>query len=215
MSLIRFYFLFLLLIPLETVPTFSIMLDPAGDAKYPGHQIGDSLERGISLHYAKALKKKLEESYCDIRVILTRVPGETIYPLQNANFANKLSVDFYVSLHFYAEEKTKPSMFLYYFSRADEFVTKIPNLFFCPYDQAHRINGATTRRYAQNIARDLSSDTHRNLFNFSGPKGIPFKPLVGVHSPAIALEIGLKKKDDWKNYVDCVAQSLGTILKNL
>ena len=203
-------FIFFLTTPLHA--TFSIMLDPAGDAKHTGRQIEDSLERGITLQCAQQLKKQLESLYPGIRVILTRFPGETIYPLQNANFSNRLDVDLYLSIHFYPETKTKPDLFLYYFSRGDEFVTKASDLMFCPYDCAHRINGPTTRSCAQQMATVFS--THEKLFDFHGPFGLPFKPLVGVKAPAIAIEIGVKEITDWRRYIEPIAQSLEPIVKN-
>jgi len=205
------------LILLLTTPlyaTFSIMLDPAGDAKHTGRQIGDSLERGISLQFAQELKKSLEQTYPNIRVILTRFPGETIFPLQNANFANRLDVDFYLSIHFYPETQTKPGMFLYYFSQNDEFITKMPDLFFCPYDQAHRINSTKTRNIAQTITTSLTNDTNKKLFAFHGIYGLPFRPLIGVKAPAVALEIGLKEKTEWKRYIQPITESLKAIIKN-
>lgn len=191
--------------------TFSIMLDPAGDAKQPGRQIEDNLERGISLKCAQELKKQIEQKYDDVRVILTRFPGETIQPLQNAQFSNRLNVDFYLSIHFYPEKETKPSFFVYYFSLADDFITKVPDLFFCPYDQAHRINMTKTQTYAQNIANSLKHDDFKNLFSLIGPRGIPFKPLIGIKSPAVAVEIGLHHKDDWKRYIQPLLNSLDSI----
>jgi len=189
------------------------MLDPAGDAKNTGRQIGDSLERGITLQFCEALKKLLEQMYPGVRVILTRFPGETIQPLQNANFSNRLDVDFYLSIHFFPEEKTKPSMFLYYFSLGDEFVTKIPNLCFCPYDYAHRIYGKQTRGCAQKITTLLTDGPYKRQFDFFGPFGIPFRPLIGVKAPGVALEIGLKEKKDWKQYLEPIARSLEPIVK--
>lgn len=205
--------LFLLLIfSSNAFARFSIMLDPAGDAKHTGRQIGDSLERGITLQFAEKLKKKLEKQYPDIRVILTRFPGETIYPLQNASFSNCLDVDFYLSIHFFPETKTKPDLFLYYFSYGDDFVTRVPELFFCPYDQAHRINGSITRSWANEIAKILMNDTHKKLFNVNSILGIPFKPIIGIKAPAIAIEIGLKEKIDWKKYIKPIATSLEPIV---
>jgi len=215
MQRIKICFLFFLFWPLFLFPTFSIMLDPAGDAKNTGRQIGDSLERGITLQFAEELKKLLEQLYPGVRIILTRFPGETIYPLQNANFSNRLDVDFYLSIHFYQEQKTKPECFLYYFSHADEFVTKIPELFFCPYDHAHRLHGPTTRTSAQSIAAILDNDAHKKLFDFAGPFGLPFRPLVGVKTPAIALEIGLKNKTNWKKYLHPIAASLGPVIERV
>ena len=188
------------------------MFAPGGDAKNPCRPIGDSLERGITLQFCEALKKEVELLYKNVRVILTRFPGETIHHLQNANFSNRLDVDFYLSVHFFPEIKTKPNMFLFYFSYNDEFVTKIPDLYFCPYDYAHRINGKKTRSYAKKIATMLTSDLYKKLFDFHGPYGFPFRPLIGIKAPSIAIEIGLKEKTDWKKYIEPIAISLQTIV---
>ena len=90
----------LLLLARSVQSRFSIMLDPAGDAKHTGRQIDDNLERGISLQFTEKLKQTLEKQHPEIHVVLSRFPGETIYHLQNANFANRLEVDFYLSIHF-------------------------------------------------------------------------------------------------------------------
>ena len=68
---------------------FSIMLDPAGDAQTTGRIIDDNYERGVTLQLCEDIKKQLEaEQPKNTRIVLTRFPGETIDPLQNANFAN-------------------------------------------------------------------------------------------------------------------------------
>src|SRR5579859_5868722 len=75
----------------EQVKPFSIMLDPAGDAQITGRIIDDSYERGITLQLCEDIKKQLEADHPkNTRIVLTRFPGETIDPLQNANFANRL-----------------------------------------------------------------------------------------------------------------------------
>lgn len=207
-----YFFLISLAMFQKTLATISIMLDPAGDAKHTGRQIEDSLERGITLQFTEKLKNILENLYPNIRIILTRFPGETIYPLQNANFANRLDVDFYISIHFYAENETKPNIFMYYFSYGDEFVTKITDLCFYQYDNAHRINGSITRKYAHEITTVLTNDENIKLFNFHGPYGIPFKPLIGIKAPSIAIEIGLKEKNMWQNYIQPIAESIKKIV---
>jgi hypothetical protein len=191
---------------------FSIMLDPAGDAQNTGRQIDDSLERGITLQFAEQLKRLLEERYPQIRVILTRFPGETIQPLQNANFANRLDIDCYVSIHFYRETQTKPRLFLYRFSYGDDFVTRLPDLSFCPYDQAHQINSATTKAWCNTVSQVLTRDEHKRLFDFYGVVDLPFKPLIGIKAPAFACEAGLRDKHDFVRYLQPMALSLGSLI---
>lgn len=193
--------------------TFSIMLDPAGDAQHTGRQIGDSLERGITLQFAEQLKKTLEDKYCSsVRVILSRFPGETIHPLQNANFSNRLDIDCYVSIHFYQETQTKPRLFIYRFSYNDDFITKIPELSFCPFDQAHQLNSATTKAWCTTLTLTLNQEEYRQLFECSGVIDLPFKPLIGIKAPAFAIEVGLHNKGDWTRYIQPVAHGLGALI---
>ena len=193
--------------------SFSLMLDPAGDAKRPGRIVHDTFERGITLQYAEQLKKKLESLNPSIRTILTRFPGETVEDLQNAHFANRLAVDLYISIHFYQESETKPNLFLYYVSYNDSFITKSYDLCFYPYDQAHRINAQKTINIAQCMAQTLSATQYNRLYQFCGCFGLPIKPLIGIKSPAILLEASIKKSSDWHVYVEPIAQAIIQCMK--
>ncbi len=192
--------------------TFTLMLDPAGDAKHTGRKISDSLERGITLQFCEKLKQELETSYPQLRVVLTRFPGETVQPLQNANFANRLAVDCYVSIHFFQEQETKPQFFLYTFSYGNTFVTKISTLAFYPYDQAHLLNLEQTKKWSKQIENLLQSSAYKKMFQYKGMFNLPFRPLIGVKAPALAFEISLKDKSDWQLYIDPIMTSLKSII---
>jgi len=191
---------------------FTIMLDPAGDAQHAGRQINDCFERGITLQFVEKLKEELENRYDGIKVVLTRFAGETVQNLQNANFANRLDVDFYVSIHFYKESEVKPHLFLYSFSYNDDFITRKPGLFFCPYDQAHLINKDTTKLWANKLKSVFLQDEYKKLFDLQGVLRLPFKPLIGIKAPAVGIELGLKKKDGWKKYVNVFANAIEKIV---
>jgi N-acetylmuramoyl-L-alanine amidase len=183
------------------------MLDPAGDARTPGRTIGDNFERGITAQFAQALKEVLEQMGYNLRIVLTRVPNETIAPLQNANFSNRLNADLFVSLHCYQEKGQRPSLYLYYiqYHPITDMWHKPEQLAFYPYDQAHLLHLSRSATLADSIKKSLI--TSKKL-DCKGPFGIPFKPLVGVKAPAIALEIGLKDKDDWQSMVPSIAQAI-------
>lgn len=198
----------------RAVKPFSIMLDPAGDAQNTGRIVGDSFERGITLQFAEALKRKLEETYQSIRVILSRVPGETIEPLQNANFANRLNIDFYLSIHFYEDPKEHPGIYLYYFmyNPITDLWGSARRLSFYPYDQAHLMAIKTTQAWAQMLFDILNQQQYKKLFTMKGIVGLPFKPLIGIRAPALALEASLKSKRDWSIYLEPIVTSLGPLL---
>jgi hypothetical protein len=53
---------------------------------------------------------------------------------------------------------------------------------------------------------------NQRLFDFYGPVGIPLKPLVGIVSPAILIEIGLNQDSGWQPLIDPLVESLKFIV---
>jgi N-acetylmuramoyl-L-alanine amidase len=199
----------------QQVKPLSIMLDPAGDAGYTGRIIEDSFERGITLQWAETIKKKIEEKYDkQVRVVLTRFPGETLERLQNAHFANRLDVDLYLNVHFFKQTQ-RNSIFLYYFMYhpITDLWSKPHRLSLYPYDQAHLLSINKTTSWIERFKLVLKNDVYKNLFEVKGPYGLPLRPLIGIKSPAIALEIGLKNKSDWQLYIEPIMQCLDELLQ--
>lgn len=191
----------------------TIMIDPAGDAKHAGRQLGDSLERGITLQCAEQLQKALAKEYPAIRIALTRNPGETLQPLQNANFANRLHTDLYIRLQFYQETGVKPHIALYHCSFGDEFMTLSSHLTLHPYDHAHIVNQKTTAEYAHLMHDALKA--HGKLFEIDGVYALPYKPLIGIQAPAITIEMSLKSNDDWRTYIQPIMDALLPVIKKM
>lgn len=227
MSINTFFFLLIILFPGVINPFFpffgrpkqerivTIMFDPAGDAQHTGRKIDDTFERSVTLIFAQELKESLEKAYPSIQVVLTRNAGETVTSLQNANFANRLNVDLFLSINFYQETSVKPKAYLYNFSYNDDFITQKNELSFCRYDQAHLFNYPTTRQYGLIIKQEMESDPYKALFECIQLNKAPIKPCIGIKSPAIALEAGLHKADDWQLYIDPLTASLKPIIEKL
>lgn len=195
-----------------TKKPITIMINPAGDAKHTGRNIDSYFERGITLQYFEQCKKDLERAYPRVHVVSTRVAGETVQELQNANFANRLQVDLFLSIHFYQEKKVKSDIFLYYFSYGDDFITKKYDLQFWPYDKAHLIHFDITHQWIHTMKEHLTHKQYQHMFCVQGPFKLPFAPLIGITAPAIGIEIGLKNKNDWLCYVDPIVASLAPII---
>ena len=70
-----------------------VVLDPAGDAKRTGRRIGDSFERGLTLQCAEKIKEIIEARSSHIKVVITRMPGDNVYDLQNASLSNRIHAD--------------------------------------------------------------------------------------------------------------------------
>lgn len=179
---------------------FTIMINPAGDAQNAGRIIENTFERGITHECAKWIKQTIESTHSSIRVVLTRIPGETVEHLQNASFSNRLQADLYISLHFYERKKNVRDITLYYFCQdpvTDSWHKKSPSLSFTPYSKAHLDSLSFTKMMVQDTFSYLHT-THKNTCSVSAPYGIPFHPLMGIKAPAFGIEIGLMKKNEWQ-----------------
>lgn len=186
---------------------FTIMLNPAGDAQTTGRVLNDSFERGITLQFAKELKNKLELNR-NIKVVITRAPGEILEPLQNANFSNRLNTSLYLSVHFYKENEPISQLFLYNYISDPAYIQSSLRLYFYNFDDAYLVNISKTLKYGNKIKNTFQDINYKNAFNFKGFLSIPFKPLIGVMSPALAIEIGLKDSKDWVSFVDPIAKAI-------
>lgn len=192
---------------------FTIMIDPAGDAKNTGRQIDDSLERAITLQFAQKLKSEILDKFNNISVVLTRYSGESVENLQNANFANRLDVDFYFNINFYKETAVKSQVYIYTFSYKDDFVTKKPDLYFYSYDTVHIVNREATKNLANIVKDSFLSGDKAKYFDFCGIFNLPFKPLIAIKAPAIGIEIGLNNRDDWNNYISIFLEIVDKLSK--
>ena len=197
----KFFFLFFYFTPVfifarynkitfEQQP-FVVMINQSNEV---GRKIEDSFERGLIVQCAEKLKKVLEQKYPAITVILAQCQKDTVTQLHNASFANRLAVDFFLSLHFYQTTDTKPHLFLYQFSYNDSFITTTSDLAFYSYDQAHLFLIKKTEEWLSIVKKNLESDYYKKLFMVQGIYKLPFKSLIGIKAPAVGIEIGLKNK---------------------
>lgn len=194
----------------------TIMLDPAGHARNTGRRLVNSFERAETLKLAESLRAMLESRY-NLKVILTRSPGEEIVPLQNASFANRLSVDFFLSLHIYKEESVKPRLYAYhlvYNPVADFAQRMLEPLAFIPIHQAHFANIHKTTLAGKMMKSKLIQAENQKLFDFHGLFGVPIKPLVGITAPALLLEIGINDDEKWQNLIEPIVDSLSFLNHN-
>ncbi len=192
------------------------MVAPAGDAFDAGRAIV-GYERGITMQCAERLQKELAREGT-LQVVFSRTPGETILPFQTASFANRLGVDFFLSLHVYREEVPKPKVFIYHlvYNRLVDFAQKQLDPFaFVPVHQAHFGNIERTLAAAELFRGEVQSEKFSGLLDCSPVYGIPIKPLVGVISPAIAIELGLAYDEAWESLVEPIACGVRAVMKSL
>lgn len=193
----------------------TLMIDPAGDAQNTGRIIGDIFERGLTLQCAQKIKEQLEDEIYGIRVILTRFPGETLEPLQNAAFSNRLNADFLISINFYEEKSGISNFHIYHFvydSLTDFWSKNSSKITLTPYNQAHIKNIKQSKFISNRMHNLMKTFENSGIFSLKPVLAIPFKPLVGVTAPVIGLEIGLHNKDDWKPLVKPIVEGIKGII---
>ena len=206
--LIIFVCLFFNIFPQNRKPI--LLVDPAGNVSDVGRKLGERYERGATLKFAESLQKKAEEKY-NVRVILTRSPGEEILPFQNASFSNRLGADFFIRLQLYRESTIKPKIFLYHlvFDPMVDFAKRnIDSLTFVPVYQAHFANINKTKSFGKKIYDSLNLQLYRKYFDVDSLQGVPLKHLVGIQAPALTIECGISYDDQWKSLVDPIVESL-------
>ena len=191
----------------------TVIIDPAGDAKRTGRKIGDSFERGLTLQCAEKIKEFIEQHAPYIKVIISRMPGDIVYDLQNASLSNRLNADLFINLNFYFSQETKPTLFLYQFSYGNDFVSCNHGLELHTYEQAYKINKSITDEIAQKIKQSLLHQKYQSFFTVAGIYQAPIKPLIGIIAPSIAIEAGLKTKESWINYIEPLALSIIEVMK--
>lgn len=187
---------------------YILILDPAGDAKKTGRSVDDSFERGLTLQCVEKIKSVLQDRIPYVKIIISRLPGDSVYELQNASLANRIHADLFININFYQTKEAKPTLFLYQFSYGNDFVQYQSGLVFNTYDQAYKINKSTTDALLHLCAKHLTQPKYNALFSVSGPHALPIKPLIGIITPSIAIEAGLKTKDSWRDLVEPLVNTI-------
>jgi N-acetylmuramoyl-L-alanine amidase len=188
----------------------TIMLDPAGHAKQPGRQLHESFERAETYKCAEQIKKIIE-SKSDIHVLFTRAPGEEIVPLQNASFANRTQVDLFVNIHLYKEEAEQPSInlsYLTYDTLLDQTHHTLKKTDFVPVNQAHCPALATTKRLSASIISNLKASVPSRWHTSPQALALPLKELQGITAPAITIELGVHRDNEYQEIAQHVANAL-------
>lgn len=194
---------------------YILILDPAGDAKKTGRSIDDSFERGLTLQCVEKIKSVLQERIPYIKTIISRLPGDSVYELQNASLANRIDADLFITINFYQTKEAKPTLYLYQFSYGNDFAQYQSELLFNTYDQAYKINKSTTDALLHICVKHLTQQKYNALFSVSGPHALPIKPLIGIITPSIAIEAGLKNKDSWHHLVEPLVSTIIEAMKLL
>lgn len=189
---------------------FTIILEATGDAVTPGRTIGNNFENAVSFTIAQHIKQMIDSTSAHIKIYINRTPTEIIVPLQNAQFANKLNADLYLSLHCYHHTNAQPRITLYQYSYHEPSIFKKGSLGFYTADQVATINESQTTRWAQEFKVYLASQSQVEL---QGVYKLPFKSLMGIEASALAIEIGMAGEQDLPIVITLLANCLEQFIK--
>ncbi len=193
--------------------SITIMIDPIGDGKYTGREIEDTFERSLTLQCAQELKQKIESLYPHTQVILTRIAGEILQPLQNASYANRMNINLYIALSFYHEETIPGYLSIFYYvENSLDLQHKYNPVHFYHISQAYLANVSSSSCIAKKFDAIFKQKNFNPHFLCLGSFGIPCMPLFGIQAPAIYLEAGLARKNDWKYLIEPILHALEEIL---
>ncbi len=187
-----------------------LILEASGDAMHPGRIIDGNFESSVSFTIAQKLKEALAQISPGTKVIINRTPGQAVALLQNAQLANKLSADLYISINCYAHTHAHPAISVYQFFNGDTSILKKDSIGFYYSDQAHALNASQTTAWANTLKKLLAQSPELEL---QGAYKLPFKPLMGIMASAIGIEIGLQSVNDIALIVTPLAQALQKILE--
>lgn len=176
----------------ENRKPFTLIIEASGDAINPGRTIGNSFENAISFNIAQHIKQ-ISDSTTAAKIYLNRTPTEIITPLANAQFANKLNADLYLSIHCYHHTHAQPRITLYQYSYHEPTIFKKGSLGFIPADKVNGINESQTHKWANELKMCLAG--HAEVV-VHGVYKMPFKPLMGIEASAIGIEIGMASEQD-------------------
>ncbi len=211
----NFQMLFLPVVLVSSLACKTVMLDPAGHAKQPGRQLYESFERAETYRCVEQLKKTLEAK-SDLRVLVTRAPGEEIVPLQNASFANRTGVDLFVTVHLFKEDAEQPSInvaYLTYDTLLDQTHKDYKKTDFVPVYQAHCLALATTKRWSEQMIKHLTTTVSKRWSVGQQALALPLKELQGVAAPAVVVELGVHADREYNEITEQLAETIMTCLR--
>jgi hypothetical protein len=186
-----------------------IILNPAGNVHNPGRIIGESFERTLTLQFAQAVKRAVEKLLPKARVLITSTPGEVISQFHMASYVNNLDAHLYLHIGMYHTSSQIPDISFYTMAvdPAMDMWTYQDTDHFVPFYFAHRRKIQQSRELLGIL--HAYATTYRPIpFQVHDVRSIPYKSLVGVTIPAIALEIGLPNHAAWQLCVEPLAHML-------
>ncbi|MDR3603015.1 MAG: N-acetylmuramoyl-L-alanine amidase, partial [Syntrophaceae bacterium] len=194
-----------------------IVIDPGHGGKDPGAVSSDGkvTEKEIVLEIAKLLKKRLEETYPNTKVFLTRNDDSFLSLKERAKIANSLDAEVFISVHCNGSDfKSASGPEIFYLSKSSSrgamraaarengvSLSKMTDLEATLVDLLTTSKNSESNKLAEVVHDSLTATDSGSGIKFRdrGVKQAPFYVLIGATMPAILVECGFVNNLAQKN----------------
>ncbi len=191
-----------------------VVIATAGNAQDCGREIENSHEKIITREWAHALKNILELRVPHCAIIISDAQQQPNDLLHHASFCNQLHADLFITLHAYHHTKTVPALHVFYtcYDDASDSLFQYQQPFcFIPATKAYTAHYALSKTCATLFSNTFTSANNTPCV-LQQPLGLPLQLHASVLAPSCALEIGIKKKNEWTLCVETIATALQAVL---
>jgi N-acetylmuramoyl-L-alanine amidase len=190
MSIKQFFLILIFFPPLLFPHSFTVVLDPGMPLKAPLSQ--------ESLACVKNLQHALEETFPEVRIVLSRTSHQEVTLLQVASFSNRIKADLHISFNFFIEREGAKHIRIFTCSTTSrDTQKKCLDLALIPAQKVYEQHAQQSKMFAQKFFISAKDAGFLTVFE---PHPLPLKPLQGVTAPSFVVEIGIGKPKEWKSY---------------
>lgn len=192
----------------------TIILDPAGQIDGQARLIDGVPERIITYQFAQELKRILESNNQYLRIIILKDTAKNAAPYERVSAANSTNSNLYIHIQAFSTPQRPYPVYVYHmlYNVTDTWSSREKSLSFMPIDNSHKQSIKNTIIYGKSLCAGLIDIQKDNDIRCIGLFGIPFRPLMGITAPALAIEMGFSHKDDYQKLVEPIAKSLEEII---
>jgi hypothetical protein len=214
---IKFYSIFIFLLLTTSTKIYSrlinIVLDPA--EKSTSRIIDTSTEHIITVQLCQQLKKFLEYSDPSLRVMIAS--DQLTQQHKKASFVNTLSTDLFLNFSCFYKAEGMPLLTFYHYGLnqiTDKLCMSYNYLSFIPYEKAYLKVFCFTEKIAQESAYYINTH-HKKIITSNPVYSCPLVALKGINVPALIIEMGLQKSNDWQLFIEPCVESIKKMIQHM
>jgi len=201
-----FFLIFAVSFTLGAMPApFTVVLDP-GTGREPA-----LLQE--SLACTELLRQALEDTFPEVRIVLSRTSAIAPDINQAASFSNRLHADLHVAFNFAITKEESRYVQLYTCGQKAHMTPgKHPksNLTFIPFGKAYTKEINRSQHLAHHLVSALKATSSLSC---NEPHVLPLKALQGVLAPSFLIELPLTKPHDWRSYFSALHEGLKAVIQ--